>query len=64
MRGVSGITGAGPIFRAVMTMLAEHAEPAWFEMPDSFSVKRICPLSGKTMSEQCSMGIEELFVCL
>ncbi|MEW6253919.1 MAG: penicillin-binding transpeptidase domain-containing protein, partial [Planctomycetota bacterium] len=61
MRGVSGITGAGPLFRDLMTMLAHEKRPAWIERPDGIVTRAVCPLSGTAPGPHCPTAIEELF---
>jgi len=33
MRGISGVSGAGPIFQATMIRLHQHQSPTWFDRP-------------------------------
>lgn len=60
MREVSGITGAGPIFHAVMdaAMRARHAEPLGFVASELVSVS-VCALSGARVSHACPHAVHE-----
>ena len=64
MRKVSGITGAGPIYRDVMLALYRDHSPAPLldSPPTGIVTARICPLSGKLVADDCPHGIEELFL--
>ncbi|GAK49054.1 membrane carboxypeptidase [Candidatus Moduliflexus flocculans] len=63
MRKVSGITGAAPIYRDVMLALYRHYNPSnWLaSLPEGLVTRRICPLSGKLVQENCPHGIDEIF---
>lgn len=61
MRGVSGISGAGPLFRDIMTMLAQVRKPAWTPRPKGIVERAVCPLSGMQPGLQCPTEIEEIF---
>ena len=55
MRGISGITGAGPIFNATMRRLHQDHPPKWFNQPQGMITCHIDPHTGKrhaTMSER------------
>lgn len=61
MRGVSGISGAGPLFRDIMTMLASRTKPAWIARSGNIAQRSICPLSGMRPGPHCPTDIDELF---
>jgi len=61
MHNVSGVAGAGPIFKDIMLLLAGGREEE-FEEPKSLVHVRICPLSGKRPSPQCPSTIDEIFI--
>jgi penicillin-binding protein 1C len=62
MRNVSGITGAGPIFRDII-QLAAAARPAGpFAEPAGLVRAEICPLSGLKPGPRCTGVIREVFV--
>jgi len=61
MQNVSGITGAGPLFRDVMLLL-EGTEPGLpFTEPSGLIRTEICPVSGEIPSAACPATITELF---
>ncbi|NUO53309.1 MAG: penicillin-binding protein 1C [Polyangiaceae bacterium] len=53
MRGVSGITGAGPLFREVMLAAARHRAPTPFVEPEGFHTVEVCALSGHRPGPDC-----------
>jgi penicillin-binding protein 1C len=61
MQGVSGISGAAPLFRDVMIELHRNQYPADFESP-SLTCKKICAQSGNLASKTCTRVIEEIFI--
>ena len=61
MRGVSGLTGAGPIFSDVMMLLHQHNTPEEFRVPDGLRRLAVCPRSGKLPTKTCSETIVEWF---
>jgi penicillin-binding protein 1C len=65
MQDVSGVTGAGPIFRDVMLHLHEKHPAAWFEMPRGIVRARIDPRTGKRLTPQtpaARVSRDEFFV--
>lgn len=62
MRGVSGITGAGPLFRRVMLLAMAGLSPA--PLVDSARLERadICPLSGARVGPFCDGRLTESFL--
>ncbi len=46
MRGISGVSGAGPIFHQTMLALHENTEPTWMTQPDSLTQITIDPRTG------------------
>jgi penicillin-binding protein 1C len=61
MRRVSGVTGAGPLFRDVM-LAAQWREPAPFPVPDGIVECRVCPVSGARPGPHCPATVREFFV--
>jgi penicillin-binding protein 1C len=61
MGRVSGVTGAGPILRAIVDELSSGRQERWPRPPQLVSVK-ICPLSGKRRSQSCPGSITEHFL--
>jgi penicillin-binding protein 1C len=70
MQGVSGITGAGPLFHNVMNAIQEASSPKALPLSkwdpsevlkESFQLKsvEICPLSGHLRGPFCTQGIRE-----
>ena len=62
MRGVSGITGAGPLFRRVMIRAMRGIAPAPLVDRARFADRTICPLSGKLAGPACPGGFHEVFL--
>jgi penicillin-binding protein 1C len=61
MHNVSGMTGAGPLFRDILTLANGRSEEA-FRVPPSLVRIGICPVSGERPSDRCPSSIEEIFV--
>ena len=59
---VSGITGAGPIFKRVMTKAMKDIVPRPLVDRTGLDTVSICPLSGHVAGPQCPAAMEELFV--
>ncbi len=59
MKGVSGITGAGPLFRSAMLAAAKSHAPTPFVLPEGIDTVEICPLSGKRRGVDCPHGRSE-----
>lgn len=49
MKGISGITGAGPVFHRAMLRLHQDTQPTWFPRPDGLVDFTIDPRNGKLM---------------
>lgn len=65
MKGVSGVTGAGPLFHAVMQAVHRqlgNKEDAFVEPDDRFERATVCALSGELPGPACPHRHEELFV--
>lgn len=62
MKGVSGISGAGPLLRRVMIRAMAGIEPAPLVDRSAFERHRICPLSGQLAGPACGGAIEEVFL--
>ncbi len=62
MYGVSGISGAGSIFRDIMLTLEVRNENIDFSVPDGLEKKIICQKSGKLPNKHCTELIEEIFI--
>ena len=62
MKGVSGITGAGPLFRDIMMELHRDKTPTAFSCPATVVKKRICLNTGMLAQSTCPNQIEEAFI--
>ncbi|MBI5538401.1 MAG: penicillin-binding protein 1C [Deltaproteobacteria bacterium] len=63
MQGVSGITGAGPLFRAVMLAAMKGRTPEPFTFSEVQTERlEVCALSGKRPSSTCKHRVTETFV--
>jgi penicillin-binding protein 1C len=65
MQDVSGVTGAGPIFRDVMLHLHEHRDATWPAQPGGLVRARIDPRTGHRLTPQTPpsrLSREELFI--
>ncbi len=61
MNGVSGISGAAPLFRDIMIELHRKEYPKTFERPKSLIRLKICAKTGLIPNKNCS-AVEEFFV--
>ena len=63
MRGVSGVTGAGPLWNRIMLHLYErNAEPPAFPAPSGFERKSICATTGRIVMpkhDDCVAVVQE-----
>jgi penicillin-binding protein 1C len=60
MRGVSGVTGAGPLWNRIMLHLYErNAEPPPFPAPRGFLRTAICATTGHAPSARCPGVVQE-----
>lgn len=62
MRGVSGITGAGPLFRRAMLIAMQGVRPAPLVERWRFDHAEICPLSGALAGPWCGSRLSESFL--
>jgi penicillin-binding protein 1C len=62
MRGVSGITGAGPLFRRAMLLAMRGVEPTPLVDRSRFEEVAICPLSGGRAGPSCPGALHERFL--
>lgn len=61
MHHVSGITGAGPIFRDIILMLHRQRPSTKPRVPQDIRIRKICPVSGELASPACKQSIDEIF---
>lgn len=52
MKGISGLTGAGPIFHRSMLRLHRSQKPSWFPRPDGLVNITIDPRTGKSITPE------------
>jgi len=62
MHDISGVTGAGPIFREVMAYLHRRFTPREFTPPAGIKRITVCALSGAKSHSGCTSTLEEYFV--
>lgn len=62
MEGVSGIAGAGPVFKRVMNRAMEGRAPAPLVPLERFEEVEVCPLSGLRRTEACPGLLQERFL--
>jgi penicillin-binding protein 1C len=62
MRGVSGITGAGPIFARVMVRAMRGIAPAPLVDRSRFDRASVCALSGRLAGPSCPSAAQEVFL--
>jgi penicillin-binding protein 1C len=62
MHGVSGVSGAGPLFRDIMLLLHRDRRPGAFERPAGIAAARVCPLSGDLATACCPGALSEWFL--
>jgi len=62
MHGVSGVSGAGPLFRSVMLATAQRYPAEGFHVLADVERAEVCPLSGLRRTEACPHGVHELFL--
>lgn len=61
MQGISGITGAAPLFRDIMMELHREKCPAAFAPPAGLRRERVCAATGMIARAGCANHIEEIF---
>jgi len=49
MDRVSGVTGAAPVWRDIMTWLADHRGVTWYPQPDTIAETEVDPLTGEQL---------------
>ena len=62
MRGVSGITGSGAIFRDIMLLLEGNEPPVDFLIPEGITKMHVCAQSGELPAELCATKVYESFI--
>jgi penicillin-binding protein 1C len=59
MRGVSGVTGAGPLWNRIMLHLHEGRQPAEFPSPPGYVRATICAVTGHAPQSDCPAVVRE-----
>jgi penicillin-binding protein 1C len=59
MRGVSGVTGAGPLWNRIMLHLYERDEPPPFDSPPDYTRVSICATTGHAPRADCPAIVQE-----
>lgn len=62
MENISGVDGAGPIWRATMDFLHKNEPMENFKRPTGLTEREICALSGKLKTPFCPQSLVELFI--
>ncbi|MBN1920608.1 MAG: penicillin-binding protein 1C [Anaerolineae bacterium] len=62
MVNVTGITGAGPIWHAVMDLALQGRPVRVFEPPEGLTQVSVCALSGQLLGPDCGHGVIEWFI--
>jgi len=62
MVNVTGLSGAAPIWNAVMRKYHESVPPAWYERPPGIVDKAVCTPSGLLPTPNCQSQRNEIFV--
>lgn len=60
LRGISGVTGAGPIFRRAMERVHRDTPPAWIARPPSITAVRVDPRSGHRVTPDAPNSRDEV----
>ncbi len=59
MRGVSGVTGAGPLWNRIMLHLHERNDPPPFDSPRGFVRVAVCATTGHAPAPHCPAVVQE-----
>ncbi|MBW7882162.1 MAG: transglycosylase domain-containing protein, partial [Caldilineaceae bacterium] len=62
MQNVTGLSGAAPIWNAVMRKYHESEPPQWYDMPPGIVQRVVCMPSGLLPTDQCQEQRAEIFV--
>src|SRR5574341_1692023 len=62
MKGVTGLTGAAPIWRALMTQAARSIPPEAWNPPPGIVSLRVCDPSGLLPTPTCQRTREDIFI--
>ena len=64
MRGVSGVTGAGPVLHTIFQNLRTRFGTTWFEPPTGWVQREVHPLTGKLMTEDARRSLTKDFAAV
>jgi len=62
MQGVSGVSGAGPIWKDVMLLLEREYGMSWYREPDEVRTLPVHPITGKQVSPDSPHAVMEKFL--
>jgi penicillin-binding protein 1C len=62
MEDVSGVAGAGPIWRDVMMAAVGNTDPGWLQRPAGIVDETVCAPTGLLPGPDCPSPVRELFV--
>jgi penicillin-binding protein 1C len=63
MRGITGVTGAAPIFHEIMMKLHDRYGTSWYQAPPGIEHCYIDPLTGHRVSADQPRAVEEIYAC-
>jgi penicillin-binding protein 1C len=61
MRGITGVTGAAPIFREIMLRLHQQLGTSWYRQPPGIGHCWIDPLTGREVAKDHARAVQEIF---
>jgi penicillin-binding protein 1C len=61
MRGITGVTGAAPIFREIMLKLRDRYGASWYQEPSGIEHCYIDPLTGHSVSSDQPRAVQEMY---
>ena len=64
MRGVSGVTGAGPVLHTIFQNLRTRFGTTWFEPPTGWVQREVHPLTGKLVTEDARRSLTKDFAAV
>ena len=61
MRGITGVTGAAPIFHEIMLKLRDRYATSWYHEPSGIEHCYIDPLTGHSVSSDQPRAVQEMY---
>ena len=61
MRGITGVTGAAPIFHEIMVKLRDRYGSSWYREPSGIEHCCIDPLTGHRVSADQPRAVQEIY---